>query len=100
MTDIASNPARAGSGRYSTLAIVLQIILAGRMDGPPTPQVFAVTQLHKSIGITILLASLLRLGWRLVNPPAPMPSTLAPWERALAQATHVGFYVEMIAVPL
>jgi len=70
------------------------------MDGPHTPQVFAVTQLHKSIGITILLASLLRLGWRLVNPPAPIPSTLAPWERALAQATHVGFYVVMIAMPL
>jgi len=111
MTDIVSNPAaRAGGGRYSTvaivlhwliaLAIVLQIILAGRMDGPPTPQVFAVTQLHKSIGITILLVSLLRLGWRLVNPPAPMPTTLAPWEALLAKATHVGFYVVMIAMPL
>src|SRR3569833_2070892 len=110
MTTIASDPARAGRGRYSmvaialhwliALAIVLQIILAGRMDGPHTPQVFAVTQLHKSIGITILLASLLRLGWRLVNPPAPMPSTLAPWERRLAQATHAGFYVVMIAMPL
>jgi len=88
MTDIASDPARAGSGRYSmvaivlhwliALAIVLQIVLSGRMDGPHTPQVFAVTQLHKSIGITILLASLLRLGWRLIHPPQPMPMTLAP----------------------
>lgn len=110
MTDIASDPARAGSGRYSmvaivlhwliALAIVLQIVLSGRMDGPHTPQVFAVTQLHKSIGITILLASLLRLGWRLLHPPQPMPMTLAPWERRLAQATHLGFYVVIIAMPL
>jgi len=110
MTSIASDPARAGSGRYSTvaivlhwliaLAIVLQIILAGRMGGPHTPQVFAVTQLHKSIGITILLASLLRLAWRLIHPPQPMPATLAPWERTLARATHLGFYVVIIAMPL
>jgi cytochrome b561 len=41
-------------------AIVLQIVLAGRMDGL-TPEAFAVTQLHKSVGITILALSLVRL---------------------------------------
>src|SRR5689334_13890375 len=96
--------------RYSTVAIVLhwtialaivtQIILAGRMDGPQTPEVFAVTQLHKSIGITILLLSLARLGWRLANPPPPLPPTLAPWERTLAHATHIGFYGVMLGMPL
>ena len=82
------------------LAIVLQIILAGRMEPPPTPESFAVTQLHKSIGITILLLSLVRLAWRFMNPPPPEPATLATWERRLAQVTHVGFYVVMIAMPL
>src|SRR5262249_46036419 len=60
----------------------------------------AVTQLHKSIGITILLLTLARIGWRLVNRPPPMPAGLAPWERALAKATHVGFYVVMLGMPL
>ena len=96
--------------RYSTvaivlhwliaLAIVLQVILAGRMEGRPTPESFAVTQLHKSIGITILLLSLARLGWRLVNPPTPLPAALPRWETTLARLTHVGFYVVMIAMPL
>lgn len=111
MTTAASRePAAAGSARYSTLAIllhwliagaiVLQIVLAGRMEGPRTPTSFAVTQLHKSIGITILLLSLVRLGWRLAHPPAPLPTTMARWEVILAKVVHVGFYVVMIAMPL
>jgi cytochrome b561/polyisoprenoid-binding protein YceI len=110
MTDVARDPERVGSGRYSPIAIlmhwliaaaiVLQIVLSSRMGGPRTPEGFAVTQLHKSIGITILLLSLARLGWRLVNPPPPLPQTLPGWERQLARAVHIGFYVIMIAMPL
>ncbi len=110
MTTPATSAQRAGAQRYATVAIVLhwiialaivtQIILSGRMGGKPTPESFAVTQLHKSIGITILLLSLVRLGWRLANPPPPEPVTLAPWERALSQAVHWGFYAVMIFMPL
>jgi cytochrome b561/polyisoprenoid-binding protein YceI len=80
--------------------IVLQIVLAGRMEGPSTPERFAVFQLHKSIGITVLILSLLRLGWRLLHPPPPLPSTMAAWERVLARATHAGFYLVMLGMPL
>lgn len=110
MTSVAKDPEAVGSGRYSAVAIglhwliaagiVLQIVLAGRMEGPRTPTSFAITQLHKSVGITILLLSLTRLGWRLINPPPPMPATMARWERELARAVHVGFYVVMIGMPL
>lgn len=79
--------------------IVLQVVLAGRMEGR-TPEAFAVVQIHKSIGITILLLSLARLGWRLVNPPPPEPATLAPWERRLSAAVHWAFYIVMIGMPL
>lgn len=95
--------------RYALVAIVLhwliaalillQIILAGRMEGR-SPEAFAIVQLHKSVGVTVLLLSLLRLGWRLANPPPPMPPTMARWEKALAAATHVGFYGIMIGMPL
>jgi cytochrome b561/polyisoprenoid-binding protein YceI len=80
-------------------AIVLQIALAGRMEGH-TPQAFAVTQLHKSVGITILLLSLVRLAWRLTHPPAPLPAAMPRWEKRLAEIVHVGFYGIMIAMPL
>ena len=95
--------------RYSTVAIVLhwliaaaivfQILLAWRMDDLHTPLGFALTQLHKSVGITVLLLSLGRLGWRLANPPPPMMG-LTGWERALSHITHWGFYVIMIGMPL
>jgi cytochrome b561/polyisoprenoid-binding protein YceI len=106
----SSSPPRVSGDRYSVVAIVLhwliaaaivvQVMLAGRMEGPPTPESFAVTQLHKSIGISILLLSLVRLAWRLMNPPAPLPDSMARWQRILARATHVGLYVVMIGMPL
>ena len=95
--------------RYSALAIVLhwtiaalivlQIILAGRMEGR-TPEAFAVVQFHKSIGITVLLLSLARLAWRLIHPPPPEPATLVGWEKTLSTVVHWAFYGVMIGMPL
>lgn len=81
-------------------AIILQVSLAGRMEGPPTPASFAVTQLHKSVGITILLVSLARLAWRLLNPPPPLPDSMPVWEKRLSGLVHLGFYGLMIGMPL
>lgn len=106
----APTPEQAGSGRYATVAIVLhwliaaalvfQILLGWRMGDEEGPLAFALVQLHKSVGITILVLSLARLGWRLLNPPPPMPATMASWEKALAKLAHVGFYFLMIGMPL
>lgn len=106
MAETARDPAAV---RYSAVAIllhwtiaaliVLQVVLAGRMEAR-TPEAFAVFQLHKSVGITILLLSLARLAWRLVHRPPPEPPGLAPWERTLATAVHWGFYGVMILMPL
>ncbi|HXQ46924.1 MAG TPA: cytochrome b [Caulobacteraceae bacterium] len=57
-------------------------------------------QLHKSIGITVLLLSVIRLAWRLVTPPSPLSPTLQAWERWLANTVHALFYVVMLGMPL
>ena len=57
-------------------------------------------QLHKSIGITVLILSVLRLAWRLVFPPPPLPRSLETWERWAANSVYVLFYVVMIGMPL
>lgn len=57
-------------------------------------------QIHKSLGITILLLSFARLGWRLVKPPPALRPDLKPWERWLAEAVHALFYLTMIALPM
>ncbi|MDM7956304.1 YceI family protein [Blastomonas sp.] len=95
--------------RYSLGAIVLhwliaaalafQIVFADSLEGPRGPDLFARFQLHKSVGITILLLSLLRVGWRVVAPrPAPVPGP--QWAMTLSGLVHFGFYVVMIGAPL
>jgi len=98
-----------GRDRYSAVAIVLhwliaalivfQVIIAWRMHGR-TPEGFALVQLHKSVGITILLLSLGRLAWRLGHRPPALPAAMPAWERRLAHLTHVALYVIMIGMPL
>ena len=100
----------AGRSRYASVAILLhwvialaiaaQVSIAWRMGGRLTPESFALIQLHKSIGVTILVLSIIRLGWRLTNPPPPEPRGLARWEIVLSQIVHWGFYVIMIGMPL
>jgi len=57
-------------------------------------------QLHKSIGLAVLVLSLIRLAWRLLYPPPPLPVAVRGWERALAAITHWLFYGLMIGLPL
>lgn len=56
--------------------------------------------LHVSIGSAILVLSVLRLVWRLFNPPPAYPASMAPWERMAAKVTHLFFYVLLIGLPL
>lgn len=95
--------------RYSLGAIVLhwliaaalafQIVFADSLEGPRGPDLFARFQLHKSVGITILLLSVLRVGWRFM---APRPAHVAgpKWAMTLSSLVHFGFYVVMIGAPL
>ena len=55
--------------------------------------------LHKSIGLTVLVLSLLRLGWRIANPPPPLPAHTGRNERRLAAIMHGVLYALMILVP-
>jgi cytochrome b561/polyisoprenoid-binding protein YceI len=105
-------PSAAGRpARYTTVAILLhwliaaaivfQIILGWRMgDEPKGPATYAIFQLHKSVGITILLLSLARLAWRLTHRPPPHPATQPRWETIASKIVHVAFYGIMIGLPL
>src|SRR5215472_8739560 len=64
------------------------------------PSFFAVVQLHKSIGLTVLVLSVLRLAWRLVNPIPPLPANFSASMRVLARGTHYLFYALIVTVPL
>ncbi len=61
---------------------------------------FALFQLHKSIGLLVLVLSVGRLLWRIMNPPPPLPTSMKGWERTLSEGVHALFYVLMIGTPL
>ncbi len=63
------------------------------------PYFFTIVQLHKSIGLTVLVLSIARLIWRLTNPVPALPP-MSPALRMLARGTHYLFYFLIIAVPL
>jgi cytochrome b561 len=54
---------------------------------------------HKWIGVTIFLLAALRLTWRLLVPPPPLPQMPA-WERRAAEISHRMLYLFLFAVPL
>jgi len=101
---------RERRSRYSTVSILLHwtifvLIFAnatfgGWMEEAPPAEKLGYYQLHKSVGITVLLLSLIRLGWRIAHPWPVLPGDMAMWERILARGTHVLFYILMIGAPL
>ncbi|MCG8563353.1 MAG: YceI family protein [Hyphomicrobiales bacterium] len=57
-------------------------------------------QLHKSLGMTVLAVTLVRLAWRWTHARPPYPASMAPWETRAAGANHMALYVLLIALPL
>ncbi len=80
--------------------IVLNFILAEMAEDVSKEERSILMGNHKAIGITILLFTLVRIGWKLARPAPPPVDTLKAWEAALAKVTHGLFYVLMLAIPL
>lgn len=98
------------SSRYSHMAmllhwiiaamILINLVLGWRMSFLTGMAQFDMFQLHKSVGITVLVLTAARLIWRLTHPAPALPRTMARWERFGAHATHWFFYLMMIGMPL
>jgi cytochrome b561 len=98
--------------RYGAVAMTLHWLIAAAVvvniclglyfaDLPRSdPNLFALAQLHKSIGLTVLVLSLARVLWRLVNPVPPLPADLSPTLKWAAHATHFLLYALIIVIPL
>ena len=100
----------SAADRYSRGAVILHWLIAVLIglnfmgawvaEGMPKAEAAQVMANHKANGITILLLTLVRIGWRFVRPTPPMVETLKAWEVALARVTHTLFYFLMLAIPL
>ncbi|MBV6633344.1 MAG: cytochrome b [Alphaproteobacteria bacterium] len=112
---MASTTEANSNDRYNLVAIILHWVIALAIvlqlasglwmveaikGGPNQALAYDAFQWHKSLGLTVLILSLMRFGWRLMNPPPPLPFGMKPWERVAAHATHWVFYGFMIGMPL
>ena len=100
------------SSRYTRTAIALHWLIAAVVVAvfawgwwmqeipkqPPGPRADAYN-LHKSIGLAILLLMIVRLGWRLLHPPPPLPPMPA-WNARLALANHCVMYVALFVLTI
>ena len=97
-------PIRNSSGRYTAIAQTLHWLIAGLIvtqfvlaisadDLPIGAHKLALLARHKSFGMTVLMLAILRLLWRLKNPPPELPAGMTHLERVLARISHAAFYV-------
>ena len=97
--------------RYSAVSLMLHWLIAAMIlaqvllitaheatEGQTISREFV--QIHKALGLTVLILTLVRIGWRFANPALPLPDGMKPWEKLLARGTHVLFYILLIAMPL
>jgi cytochrome b561 len=86
----------------TVLAILAMLAMGWSMTAltPGSLLQFQLYQWHKSVGMTILALSLLRLGWRWLYRPPPLPEAMPGWERATAHLGHFGLYALLLFLPL
>ncbi len=98
--------------RYTVVAIILHWVMAigigllavmglvmTHLKLDPM-RLFQLYQLHKSIGVTVLLAAVVRLAWRLAHRPPELPESMPPLERAAASTGHLLLYGFLFGLPL
>jgi cytochrome b561/polyisoprenoid-binding protein YceI len=61
---------------------------------------FKLYNIHKSIGLTVLALMALRLFWRALRAPPPLPETVAKRERAAAHLVHFALYAALFLMTL
>jgi cytochrome b561 len=83
------------------ILIVAQFAVAWTMPGihrGTRPEM--LINLHFSLGVTILVAVILRLAWRLLHP-VPLVSNGVPiWQNTIARITHALLYLVLLALPI
>ena len=55
---------------------------------------------HKTIGMLVLVFAVLRLVWRFIKTPPPLPATMSGWEKWAAKMGHLALYGLLFAVPI
>jgi cytochrome b561 len=79
------------------LMIPLGVIISNDWGGGLQKSLYG---LHESIGALLIPLILVRLAYRLMKPPLPLPQDIPALQQFAAQATHLALYALLTAQPL
>jgi cytochrome b561 len=104
MTDHKASTAYSATARafhWITAALVLTllplgVVIANEWGGPLQDPLY---DLHRSIGAVVIPLVILRLGYRLMHPPLPLPQDVPPLQQSAARATHWALYALLVVQP-
>lgn len=84
------------------LLLIGQILLGFAMDraGLPDTAAFSVFQIHRALGVVILMLVALRVIWRLGHKPPPHLLGTSIWQARLADAVHGALYGLQLLAPV
>jgi len=109
------NPAPTDPGRYTRTAVLLHWLLAVLLIGefafgvwmhelPFSPARVKYFNWHKSVGVVILLLTLLRLVWRFTHRPPPLSAAtqaaMPAWQKAAHHGVLAAMYLLALGIPL
>jgi cytochrome b561 len=55
---------------------------------------------HKNVGVLLLLLIVIRIGYRLIHKPAPLPHHVPDWQRRIAGLSHAALYALLVIMPI
>lgn len=100
MSDPATRYNRGARTLHWIIAVLVIANIAGGLLNDALEYVVRVIPLHKSIGMTVLALTIVRIAWRLTWRAPPDPVGMSGLEVAAAKGVHIMFYGLMLAMPV
>jgi cytochrome b561 len=87
---------------WTLAALIITLLALGwyMMTVEHEPGADSLFNLHKSLGLAVLVLVALRIVWRFGHPVAPLPDYVPAWQKKLATVTEWALYLCMAAMPL
>ena len=82
------------------LSITVALILAPNIGDLPLAERKAELAAHSFNGLFAITLAVIRLWWRIKNPPPPYPDTMPEWQQKMAKGVTQGFYFMFFYMPL
>ena len=85
----------------SAAALLIQIPLGFYLvDLDFGEQRLTFESIHVLLGLSIFYLTLLRLLYRLINPPPSLPNSIFPGQRLIAQLNHIFLYILIFVITI